>query len=464
MDDDEELERAMLSITPSKLQVHSSDIPSEGDSSSIKAERPESSDDMTSWSCSQHQKLWMRTELQDLGLWPGSPPVRNPGNAISLPRVIVGTGGQYYIMSSRLCCKACRRFWFADSPRWLEKLPKRFTNLLPAFLTYKKAICKSVMDELRRTGHSPGDMANQVNELMQLKYERAHLAYLHAIESVREAEAGVYGQRTIGRFGTFGQVFRSDHTRKVAQKSESEKSLETMYQGLAKGTATLEWKRQASTGWTGIAEDLKRLQEAYEFCGIHPANPTKQHVRQHCRIKIPQPTELLDRVEKVLKHFHLATDPNNVQLFRPSMLKMWRIQRVHILRGCLNDPELSEGIMYRFGGTLQLNHVPGEGAKVPNWIPVRGTSQQEGYHFHQAKWITGTQVSTELFQAQGMTGVARWNYQRLVDLKQPGVILPAVFDPELVAELNSASNRVTGQEKYPVLHSSHRDTGEKFGL
>ncbi|KAJ3593281.1 hypothetical protein NHX12_005616 [Muraenolepis orangiensis] len=486
------------------------------------------------------------------------------------------------------------------------------------------------MDELRRTGHSPGDMANQVNELMQLKYERAHLAYLHAIESIREAEAGVYGQRTIGRFvrkentprdfgpygekdvwcgisvssyyltdclldefrrqepamskllqGTFGQVFRSDHTRKVAQKvtlasgamssyaimnenwlivswvmvqSESEKSLETMYQGLAKRYSDagvekagfhwmdrdccapfhipncipdehLHWDAWKSTPLivaratsgslantcasrahfnTNITvkldlfhclrrfsrectsehhplfstfcqllsaafsvvdqEDLKRLQEAYEFCGIHPANPTKQHVRQHCRIKIPQPTELLDRVEKVLKHFHLATDPNNVQLFRPSMLKMWRIQRVHILRGCLSDPELSEGIMYRFGGTLQLNHVPGEGAKVPNWIPVPGTSQQEGYHFHQAKWITGTQVSTELFQAQGMTGVARWNYQRLVDLKQPGVILSAVFDPELVAELNSASNRVTGQEKYPVLHSSHRDTGEKFGL
>ncbi|KAJ3598733.1 hypothetical protein NHX12_000659 [Muraenolepis orangiensis] len=379
MDDDEELERAMLSITPSKLQVHSFAVPvaaaaipgvSPGaktikvpppalskpasgttaelraspvdapgrkrktpvplppqltflvkeTAGSIKAERPESSDDMTSWSCSQHQKLWMRTELQDLGLWPGSPPVRNPGNAISLPQVIVGTGGQYYIMSSRLCCKACRRFWFAD-------------NLLPAFLTYKKAICKSVMDELRRTGHSPGDMANQVNELMQLKYERAHLAYLHAIESVREAEAEVYGQRTIGRFvrkentprdfgpdgekdawcgisvssyyltdclldefrrqepamskllqSTFGQVFRSDHTRKVAQKvtlasgamssyaimnenwlivswvmvqSESEKSLETMYQGLAKGTATLEWKRQASTGWAVTLNSLR---------------------------------------------------------------------------------------------------------------------------------------------------------------------------------------------------------------
>ncbi|KAI7808659.1 hypothetical protein IRJ41_010758 [Triplophysa rosa] len=643
---------------------------------------------LSNWSCSQHQKRWMKIELQDLGLWPRSRFVRNPGNTISLwrlppqpelidtgadlpspnfqlhpffiwkpeshimvrlrnnyllpclrgcphpqvvsagvgrPRVIVGTSGQYYILSSR-CCKACRRNWFADNPRWLQKLPKWFTNLLPAFLTYKKAICKSVMDELRRTGKSPTDMANQVNELMHLKYERSHLAYLHAIESIRYAEAGIHGQKTIGQFlrkenmphafgsyddqdgwcgvsvsgfyltdclldefrhqepampkllqGTFGQVFRSDHTRKVARKvtlafgvmssyaimnenwvivswvmvqSESERSLELMYQGLAKrysdagvGKAGFHWMDRdccapfkipdsipgehvywdagkttpsivaaATSGplentcasrshfnknivvkldlfhclrcfsWECTSEhhplystfcqllsvlssafsvvdqdDLKRLQDAYTFCGTHPANPTKQHVREHCRTKIPQPTELLDRVEKVL-------NPNNVQLCKPSMLKEWRIQRVHILRGCLSEPELSEGIMYRYGGTLQLNHVPGEGAKVHIWIPVRGTSQQEGYHFYQAQWITGTHVSTELFQAQGMTGVARWNYQRLVDLKEPGVILPAVFDPALMVELNSASKRVTGQEKYPKLHLSDRDTGERFGL
>nr|XP_055035494.1 uncharacterized protein LOC129423265 [Misgurnus anguillicaudatus] len=211
-------------------------------------------------------------------------------------------------------------------------------------------------------------------------------------------------------------------------------------------------------------DDFKRLEAAYAFCGIHPANPTKQHTREHCRTKIPQPTELLVRVEKVLSHFHLATDPNNVPLFKSSMLKTWRIQRVHILRGCLSDPELSAGIMYRYGGTLQLNHVPDEGAKVPIWIPVRGTSQQEGYHFHQAQWITGTHVSSELFQAQGMTGVARWNFQRLVDLKQPGVLLPAVFDPALMVELNSVSRKVMGQEKYPALHLSDRDTGERFGL
>ncbi|TWW54599.1 hypothetical protein D4764_0132020 [Takifugu flavidus] len=135
------------------------------------------------------------------------------------------------------------------------------------------------------------------------------------------------------------------------------------------------------------------------------------------------------------------------------MLKTWRVQRVHILRGCLSDPELSEGIMDRDGGTLQLNHVAGEGAKVPVWIPVRGTSQQEGYHFQQAQWVTGTQVSPELFQAQAMTGVVRWNFQRPVDMKKPGAVLPAVFDPASMWELNSASMAVTGQDKCPAFTS-----------
>lgn len=229
---------------------------------------------------------------------------------VGRPRVIVGTSGQYYIFASRLRCRMCKRIWFADSPQWTGKLPKRFTSILPAFLTYKKAICKSVLHELRRTGKSPSDMANQVNELMHLKYEQAHLAYLHSIQNIWDAEAGVYGQTTLGHLvrkddmpqsfgayddadgwcgvsvsahyltdclideyrrqepaiskllqGTFGQVLRSDHTRKVARKvtlssgtmssyavmnenwmivswvmvqSEREKSLEHMYQGLAK--------------------------------------------------------------------------------------------------------------------------------------------------------------------------------------------------------------------------------------
>ncbi|CAJ1076391.1 uncharacterized protein LOC117805456 [Xyrichtys novacula] len=146
------------------------------------------------------------------------------------------------------------------------------------------------------------------------------------------------------------------------------------------------------------------------------------------------------------------------------MQKVCRIQRIHILRDCLSDPEVGKGILYRYDGTLPLNYTKGEGAAVPFWIPVRGTSQQEGFHFHLAQWVTGNRVSSELFHAQAMTGVMRWNYQRLVDLKPPGVELPAVFDPLLIAQLNTASAQVTGKAKYPALQVTNRDTGERFGL
>ena len=42
--------------------------------------------DISNWGCSHAQKEWMKTELESLGLWPGSRPVRNPGNVISLWR------------------------------------------------------------------------------------------------------------------------------------------------------------------------------------------------------------------------------------------------------------------------------------------------------------------------------------------------------------------------------------------
>ncbi|KAI4806801.1 hypothetical protein KUCAC02_017599, partial [Chaenocephalus aceratus] len=649
--------------------------------------------DVAHWNCSHQQKIWMKTELETLGLWPGSRPVRHLMNMLSLwryppqpelidsisdlpspkyyqlhpyfiwkpehtimkrvrnnfvlpclygcpnpqvvssgigrPRVILGTSGQYYILASRLTCKVCKKYWHADKPQWLEKLPQRISNIVPAFLTHKKAVCKSVLDEMRRSGRSPEDMSKQLTEALNLKYERAHLAYLLCVQNVRDAEAGVYGQRTITGFlrqedapapfggysdgdgwcgvsvsshylveclvreyqrqeelltlllqGTFGQALRSDHTRRVARKvvlssgtmssyaimnenwmilswvmlqSECDRSLNPLYEGLSQRytvagveKARYQWVdrdccaafkvlqpgaqehlwdswrttdailAEATSGhlknicasrnkfnkdiivkldlfhcmrrftrecvsehhslYSSFCQflsaafvvvdhsDLQKLKEAYAFCRISPANPPKQHIREHCRTKVPQPMELLQRVEDVLHHYYMAKDANDLLLFKDSMLKVCRIQRIHILRGYLSDPEVGEGILYRYGGTLQLNYNKGEGAAVPVWIPVRGTSQQEGFHGHQAQWVTGNRVSCELFQAQAMTGVVRWNYQRLVDLKQPDVELPAVFDPRLISELNTISVKVTGRSKYPALQLSNRDTGERFGL
>ncbi|KAL3046532.1 hypothetical protein OYC64_004509 [Pagothenia borchgrevinki] len=151
---------------------------------------PAYNQDVSQWNCSPQQRIWMKMELESMGLWPGSVPVRNPLKMVSLwrgppqpelidsvddlpcakyfqlhpffifiwkpendnlmgrlrnnytllcidgcaqpqiasagvgrPRVIVGITGQYYLLSSRLCCKVCRKRWYADNPSWLEKLP-----------------------------------------------------------------------------------------------------------------------------------------------------------------------------------------------------------------------------------------------------------------------------------------------------------------------------------------------------
>ncbi|TWW53178.1 hypothetical protein D4764_0104280 [Takifugu flavidus] len=273
------------------------------------------------------------------------------------------------------------------------------------------------MDELRRSGKSPTDMANQVNELMHLKYERAHLAYLHAVQNVREAEAGAYGQRTIGQY-----VRMEDRPRAFGPYEDQEGWGGVSVSGFYLTDCLLdEFKRQQPS--------LTKLLRAR--WGRFSGRTTRGRWRGRLRQKGP----CIDDVAR-----------NG-----PEVQPRWGGKAGYHWMD--SDPELSEGIMDRDGGTLQLNHVAGEGAKVPVWIPVRGTSQQEGYHFQQAQWVTGTQVSPELFRAQAMTGVVRWNFQRPVDMKKPGAVLPAVFDPASMWELNSASMAVTGQDKCPAFTS-----------
>ena len=240
---------------------------------------------------------------------------------VGRPRVIIGLTGQYYLLSSRLTCKACKSRWFADNPQWLEKLPKRFTNLLPALLTYKKAICKSVMDELRRTGNSPNDMANQVMEMAHLKYERANLAYLLSCQNVMDGETGVYGQRTITGYlrheptepppfgeyedsdgwngvsvspeylidcllheyqrqedviqkllqGTFGQALRSDHTRKLARKVTFTSGTMSSYAVMNENWMILSWVMVHSEADKSLEPLYKGLGDRYTMAGVEKA-------------------------------------------------------------------------------------------------------------------------------------------------------------------------------------------------
>lgn len=346
---------------------------------------PSYEQDVSRWHCSQQQRIWMKTEMEALGLWPGSRPVRHPMNMISLwryppqpelidaiyelpspkyfqlhpffiwkpehaimervrnnytlpclygcpnphvvssgvgrPRVIVGTSSQYYILASRLSCKVCKKYWFADKPQWMDMLPSRFCNILPAFLTHKKAICKTVMDELRRTGKSPNDMANQLNEALHLRYERAHLAYLSTVKNVLDGDSGLYGQQTItgalratntpapfGEYGdvvgwcgvtvsahylvdcliqeyhrqestlnlllqgTFGQALRADHTRKVARKVVLASGTMSSYAVMNENWMVLSWVMLQSESDKSLQPMYEGLSRRYTFAGLPKAN------------------------------------------------------------------------------------------------------------------------------------------------------------------------------------------------
>ncbi|KAI4796544.1 hypothetical protein KUCAC02_026909 [Chaenocephalus aceratus] len=150
------------------------------------------------------------------------------------PRVILGTSGQYYILASRLTCKVCKKYWHADKPQWLEKLPQWLEKLpqwleklpqwleklpqwleklpqwleklpqwlekLPQWLEKLPQWLEKLPRRFSNIRQIPEDTSKQLTEALNLQYESAHLAYLLCVQNVRDAEAGVYGQRTITGF------------------------------------------------------------------------------------------------------------------------------------------------------------------------------------------------------------------------------------------------------------------------
>ena len=101
--------------------------------------------------------------------------------------VVGGDGGQYYIFATELKCNSCdHSTWYSDNPEFISRLPEVLQSMLPTYITYRKAVDWKIVDKIRRTGRSPADVANEINELSYLQYERAHLKYLLVIQSIRE--------------------------------------------------------------------------------------------------------------------------------------------------------------------------------------------------------------------------------------------------------------------------------------
>ncbi|KAL7370725.1 hypothetical protein ABVT39_009328 [Epinephelus coioides] len=123
MEEDEELERATLNLPPSEFDIEFTTVKTplpvppqllaiapqlgiEEQTPSVfrqtspcpappvpldaphqpAASVPGHDQDVAQWKCSQQQKIWMKTEMEALGLWPGSRPVRHLMNMLSLWR------------------------------------------------------------------------------------------------------------------------------------------------------------------------------------------------------------------------------------------------------------------------------------------------------------------------------------------------------------------------------------------
>ena len=120
------------------------------------------------------------------------------------------------------------------------------------------------------------------------------------------------------------------------------------------------------------------------------------------------------------------------------------------------------GVLYRFTGYVHLGHLESAQTKLATWQSLRGSSQLEGLHPHQARWVTGSQVSCALFQAQGFFGVTRWNLKRAAE--HLNLEMPQMYDPLLTAKINSVSLEENGIEKYPDFVINRAESGEAFGL
>ncbi|CAL8321750.1 unnamed protein product [Arctogadus glacialis] len=204
--------------------------------------------------------------------------------------------------------------------------------------------------------------------------------------------------------GTFGQALRADHTRKVARKVVLASSTMSSYAVMNENWMILSWVMLQTEG-------DRSLQPMYEglSCRRTSADIPKakyQWVDRDCcaafKISNPGPQE----------HLHWDCWKTTEDLLAEATL------------GALHNTSAS---LSKFNSFIVCNASP----EIVCQSTIHCT------------------ILSRLLEAQWVT---------------VRVELPAVFDPALIWELNAACQRVTGVPKYPTLHISNRDTGERFGL
>ena len=143
--------------------------------------------------------------------------------------------------------------------------------------------------------------------------------------------------------------------------------------------------------------DLDALISARRYLGL-TGDPTKKSVRRHCSTNIPPPKELEKLVASVLRAFLSTQDSQGIRLFTSRMLLEWRIQRMHIRRGCLSDPP--NGALYQLVGHEHIGSVKSTTTKLclavsPGFFPAgRLPSKQVGHGYScQPCFVSSARIS-----------------------------------------------------------------------
>ncbi|KAJ8279858.1 hypothetical protein COCON_G00069240 [Conger conger] len=253
------------------------------------------------WNYSQQQRMWLKTELGDLGLWPGSQPVRHLMNMVTLWRhlpqpelidhlsdlpsanpsffiwkletfLMERVRNNYVLPCLHSCSQSQVSLLVWEGHKLLWELVDNIMCLPPGFAAkHAGRIGLQITPSGCARCHPDSETA-----CLHFKYEQAHLPYLHSAENVRDGEAGVHGHRTVTGFitgqqegdinlllqGTFDQVLRSDHTQKVARKVTLTSDTMSSYAVMNENWMILSWVMVQS-------ESKASLEPLYEGLAHH---------------------------------------------------------------------------------------------------------------------------------------------------------------------------------------------------
>jgi hypothetical protein len=191
-------------------------------------------------------------------------------------------------------------------------------------------------------------------------------------------------------------------------------------------------------------EELKRLCDARERAGLSRALPKGTKSKYIPRV-ITDASAIIKSIDDVINLFAGRCHEEMGALLTPETFKAWENLRKHVHAGCLCDPPGIDMNVYD-----ERENVTISGEVFHAIRTLRGASALEGLHSHQKQWLgTLGRHALDAGFALVSEGTLRWNRRRNNEAAASAALVPMVFAGGLLQEVNTLSNRLSGNQIYP---------------